>query len=150
MDEAVLLTVLRRDEAEALLIVEPLHCSDCTHTVSSCFDDFEVRVCPYQSHHRCADGPTPPSWTTRVGNPKKRPGTSIVPGLWSDGRQTLPASLVHVQRNRFSAEVKLALLRGAGVKAELAVPRLTMRLSMRLGPKPGSVGISWRIRHLDA
>src|SRR5690606_15740810 len=33
VDEAVLRSVLRRDEAEALGVVEPLHGATCTHTV---------------------------------------------------------------------------------------------------------------------
>jgi hypothetical protein len=36
MDEAILLSVLARDEAEALLIVEPLHGTGGTHRTTPC------------------------------------------------------------------------------------------------------------------
>jgi hypothetical protein len=48
VDEAILATVLRRDKAKALTVVEPLHCSFGTHYCSLVFCGRGVRVMPYQ------------------------------------------------------------------------------------------------------
>src|SRR5687768_2393446 len=49
VDEAILAAVLRRDEAEALLVVEPLHGAGGTHYHSLCCSRCdEVAVFPYQ------------------------------------------------------------------------------------------------------
>src|SRR5436853_6483004 len=48
VDEAIFFAALTRDEAETLLIVEPLHCTGRTHSKLLMMCCVEVAVLPYQ------------------------------------------------------------------------------------------------------